>query len=538
MVLYQHTIQTNNKIERDDPIEVQFTMASGFFVKPNSFSLGSLAAEENEVADDSSSEIDESASMPPSLDVARSKFNDKPSFAEDDFLVGISDVSTVGKTEDFSDVSSRNDANSQPNTIPPKWSDTLSTPSDCAAFTPASDMSSLKENLHGLALTHSVNRAKVLARTGKSCASLIADIAGLHDDLSQAILKLCPSALEAAADGTPMEEFAQHVNSCIISYAKQMQRLGVRLREDVARPWIDFNASLGEKAPKLYSEYVASRTKCAQARKDALKMRQRYVGVVQDAETAIQALRRARATNPARKSTQRSDTSSSVLSEEKKDEDVQWEKALKEFGKRHGLTKQCDSVIRGLEEIQTAEAQYCALVEIENGAVENAQDVERTGLDAMQSNEEERVIFVLLSLDRCIQIGKEAFADMSLDLSASPLNLDDGNHKELRIPSSSSSSIFMTPRRRTQSEDGPAINETRMLNLPDHVAVLRDNIKSHIGRQSARLKTLKSISSFNESLASAFDTFASGLHAKLESEGYSGKRYVPMLCVPPFHSCH
>jgi hypothetical protein len=203
---------------------------------------------------------------------------------------------------------------------------------------------------------------------------------------------------------------------------------------------------------------------------------------------------------------------------------VQWERALKEFAKRHGLTKHCEAVIRGLEEIQAAEGQYCALVELENGAVSNAQDVEHRGLDAMQSNEEERIIFVLLLLDRCIQIGKEAFADMSLNLSVTPLNLDDSNHKELPIPSSSSSSIFMTPRRRTQSEDGPAINETRMLNLPDHVAMMRDNMKSHIGRQSARLKTLKSISSFNEGLASAFDTFASGLHVKLESEGYSGKR--------------
>eukprot|EP00804_Cyclotella_cryptica_P020851 CCRYP_011459-RA/>CCRYP_011459-RA protein AED:0.44 eAED:0.44 QI:0/-1/0/1/-1/1/1/0/128 len=60
----------------------------------------------------------------------------------------------------------------------------------------------------------------------------------------------------------------------------------------------------------------------------------------------------------------------------RKEEEVQWEKALQDFGKRHGLTKHCGSVIHALEEIQLAEGQYCALVELENGAVSNAQDVE------------------------------------------------------------------------------------------------------------------------------------------------------------------
>ena len=137
-------------------------------------------------------------------------------------------------------------------------------------------------------------------------------------------------------------------------------------------------------------------------------------------------------------------------------------------------------------------------------------------------SEEERIIFTLLSLSRFIQIGREALEAMYLDLAVKPLNLDDSNHKELPMPTAPSS-LFMTPRRRTQSEDGPAINETRMLGLPDNIADLRDNMKSHLGRQSARLKTLKAVSSFNENLAAAVDAFASGLHARLESEGYAGK---------------
>jgi hypothetical protein len=179
-------------------------------------------------------------------------------------------------------------------------------------------------------------------------------------------------------------------------------------------------------------------------------------------------------------------------------------------------------VARALGEIQSTEGQYSNLVELENGAVANAQDLERRGLDALQMNEEERIIFMLQSLDRFVQIGRESLENMSLDLTVEPLNFVDSNHKELPMPSAPSS-IFLTPRRRTQSEDGPSINETRMLNLPDNLAALRDNMKSHLGRQSARLKTLKAVSSFNEGLSAAIDAFASGLHARLENDGFTGK---------------
>ena len=397
------------------------------------------------------------------------------------------------------------------------WSSSLSTPSTHPAYTPAIDPLS-KENLHGLALKLSAERAKLLSRMGRGCSSLLSDVASLHEELAQTILKQIPSTLQSAAVGTPMDEFAQHVNNCIVSFAEETQKCCNRSRQDVIRPWVGFSNASSEKV-KIYQEYQNSREKCAQARKDALKSRQKYVGVVKDAEVAIQSLKKARATVP-RKSTDKSDTSASEICEEK--EEMEWVKALKEFGKRHGITRQCDLVAKALGGVQSAEEQYCNHVELENKAISYSQKIECKGLDSMQMNEEERIIFTLLSFSRFIQIGREALEAMYLDLAVKPLNLDDSNHKELPMPTAPSS-LFMTPRRRTQSEDGPAINETRMLGLPDNIADLRDNMKSHLGRQSARLKTLKAVSSFNENLAAAVDAFASGLHARLESEGYAGK---------------
>ena len=53
-------------------------------------------------------------------------------------------------SESMNKSSSSNNNNILPDNSCPKWSKVLSTPSDCAPFTPAVDMSSWKENLHGL----------------------------------------------------------------------------------------------------------------------------------------------------------------------------------------------------------------------------------------------------------------------------------------------------------------------------------------------------------------------------------------------------
>ncbi len=136
---------------------------------------------------------------------------------------------------------------------------------------------------------------------------------------------------------------------------------------------------------------------------------------------------------------------------------------------------------------------------------------------------QERVINLLGTLDRFLQTEKDALSGMTLSLKTKPLDLQsETKQKELPVPSSNSS-IFMSPRRRTHSEDVPAINDIRMLNLPDHLAELRDKTKSMIRQQSARLESLKMVFAFNEGISNALESFAVGLYTRLEIEGYVGK---------------
>jgi len=205
-----------------------------------------------------------------------------------------------------------------------------------------------------------------------------------------------------------------------------------------------------------------------------------------------------------------------------------WEEELRAFGETYSLVGKCEAVIRASEEVNATRTKYSVAVAEENAVVDEAQDVERGALDGVQCLEEERIVFLIGLLDRFLQDEKESLENMSLDLaSVEPLDLADDNHRQ-EIPSSAltsvvppstptASSLFMTPRRRAQSDDGPAINETRLLNLPDKIAQIRDNMKSLSGRQLGRLKTLKQVVAFNEGMASAIESFADGLKSQLES---------------------
>jgi len=142
-------------------------------------------------------------------------------------------------------------------------------------------------------------------------------------------------------------------------------------------------------------------------------------------------------------------------------------------------------------------------------------------------------------MDRLLLVEKESLEKMSLDLTPEVLEpldyLADGNevhnHNREQLPIASSmtssssshqtsspttSSLFLTSRRRAQSDDGPAINETRLLELPDKMAEIRERMRSLVGRQTGRLKTLKLVASFNEDVAAAIETFASCLRSRLE----------------------
>ena len=309
-------------------------------------------------------------------------------------------------------------------------------------------------------------------------------------------------------------------------------------QNNVVRPCNDYIAKLVDEGANNYSQYSESRSKCAQARKDALKMRQRCEAGVKDAESAAQALRYARQSKQHARKASGEVVTPAISPAQSRDEvdrnndetESSLEEALTRFGTTHGLVKNCEAVSRALAEIEASEKKYIALVEAENAAVTMAQDIERKALDAAQQNEEKRVMYMIGVLDRFLQTTRDALDKMALDITVEQpeLNLDNNPKEELPVPSTPSSTIFLSPRRlRTTSDDsGPSINETKLLNLPDELAELRDTMKSLIGRQSARLKALKLISSFNEGIATALETYSANLQARLDIDGFAGKRYV------------
>jgi len=410
----------------------------------------------------------------------------------------------------------------------PRWADVLCTPSSEAVFTPTADINSLKQNMHGWALKIAYDRTKVLSRTGKNCSQLLSDIATLNDELGNAMLKLRPT-LDSAVSGTPLDNFSTDINACFLSFVKQTHEMAACTQDDIVRPCSEYSATLVDKGAQVYSRYTESRLRCSQARKDALKMRQRCEASVKDAEGAAQALRNARMSE--RKSNGDNPTTAAVMPPQSVEEvddgeaESNLEETLKRFGKTHGLVKNCEAIACALADIEASEKKYVALVEAENTAVTDVQDIERQALDAAQKNEEKRVLYMIGALERVFQTTRKSLDKMALDITAEPLELNlDSNLTD--VPTPSTPSIFKSPRRlRTTSDDtGPSINETKLLNLPDELADLRDTMKSLVGRQSARLKALKLISSFNEGIATALENFAANIQARLESDGFVGKK--------------
>jgi len=191
-----------------------------------------------------------------------------------------SDASQVAVAEDFTTDNNNNNNNNREREKEResiKWSLTLSTSSTSPSiYTPSSDISTHpQKNFHGLGLKYSIERAKILLRTGKNCSLLLYEIASLHDDLVKELHKLCPTLLENATCNTPMEAFAKDVNSCVLSYASQTSILGMCIRNHVAKPYKENSNNMAEGITKHYDEYTAARGNCVLARKEALKCRRR-----------------------------------------------------------------------------------------------------------------------------------------------------------------------------------------------------------------------------------------------------------------------
>ena len=306
---------------------------------------------------------------------------------------------------------------------PRKWSLVLATPTNLSPlFTPTSDITSLKQNLHGLGLKYSIDRSKILSRTGKGCATLLSDIAILHDELCSALNKLCPSILENASIGTPLESFTVNViTKCIASYVTQTKLFGTTLKNDISKPYANNSTLLLENVMKQYTAYTTLRTKCVGARKDGLKLRKRYVESVTNVDAAINALKKSRAAKGRKRtSTQSSNDSGYIIKDDtaantttegggvldnngednvesniptssssaNNNNNISWQDELRQYGMDHGLAKQCENVIKATEDVSSAQLAYERGVAVENTAVNDANEMELKSLDEVQKLEE------------------------------------------------------------------------------------------------------------------------------------------------------
>ena len=223
-------------------------------------------------------------------------------------------------TMDDDETNANDNANTNNNkllSMLPKWSDALSTPPHTSPlYTPASDMSIIKQNLHGLGLKYSIDRTKVLSRTGKNCSNLLVEIAALHEDLATSLnkqqlqcqlvsptptpqtvsLQQASSSSPSAIGGStlPMTEFNQQVTTCISSFIQQTSSFAQCIQHDIARPYQESAANLLEESTHHYAQYTASRGKCATVRKEAIKSRKRYVESMNHLDGSFGALRKAR----------------------------------------------------------------------------------------------------------------------------------------------------------------------------------------------------------------------------------------------------
>jgi len=211
-----------------------------------------------------------------------------------------------------------------------------------------------------------------------------------------------------------------------------------------------------------------------------------------------------------------------------------WEDELRKLSDKYKLSRQmCDAVIRAYDDVHVAQANYQARVVVENEAVEEVQSLECMEIDCLQRLEEDRIASIIKLIDKLLNDKKTLIEKISLDLSQEALEpldcssdsfndivrkeqLSDGNAIIISTLKTTPSSLFMNPRLRTQSDDNPAINETRQVELPDSMAEIRERMKSLGKRQMNRLKVLKLVASFNEEMTTAIDKFASGLKSRLD----------------------
>ena len=149
-----------------------------------------------------------------------------------------------------------------------RWSNTLRSPTAGGAFSPSlelnaksstsinttsSSSSGTSASLHGLGLRAASDRARTLSKCGKRCATLLADVATLHDAWAKSMLQSCSNlaALDGSASSTgifapSVSPLLHETNRRLTSFAKQTQGLAICLRGSVARPLHGSSSAMAE----------------------------------------------------------------------------------------------------------------------------------------------------------------------------------------------------------------------------------------------------------------------------------------------------
>jgi len=334
----------------------------------------------------------------------------EPQTTNNDDDMNVSSANDVSKDGDDLHINLSTDEQNSNNTITDhhiKWSKTLATPTTLSSLlSPTTDHTSLKHNQHGLGLKYAIDRSKILSRTGKGCSALLLDIASIHDELSIALYKCRSSVLlDATSNNTPLSiEFINNINQCISSYVTSTLSFGTILKNDISKDYSENSSKLGDECIKQYTKYTTSRSQCTSSRKEALKLRKKYIETVKDVDVAINNLKKGRIANNSKGSRKRTYTGSSTESyNNSKDELItspsgddddetaavdSWQSTLRTYGNEHSLTKQCDSLIRATEEVTNTQSNYVDSVKAENVAIDNCVTVEKAVLDDVQKLEE------------------------------------------------------------------------------------------------------------------------------------------------------
>jgi len=460
------------------------------------------------------------------------------------------------------DPSSGEEESANQNMVYSKWSEVLQSPSEGDAFSPSREMNR-KESLHGIGLTVAIDRAKIVARSGKRCASLLSEVAVLYDNLGLSILKTAQSMMNTTDMFPGTSGLVHEVSRCLTSFAKQMQGLSICLKGSVARPFHTSMLSMGDTVPSIYNKYTVTRNTSFNQRQDAIKARMKYLKAVREAETHIAELlsRRMNATeelsstrnnnmdDPETCSSPRRDTNNDTVDQPDASENAHksetedfidnskstkiqkgWDTAVRKLGGKQtsSLGKSADKLISLLQEVGTYETQYRNLVEEENQAVARAQTMERMALESLQKLEEERLQFFVESLGRSLQAETGALDNMSLELpkqyeEIEPTTSENSNTSPSPSTTPSSFSPFKRRQGATDSEENSGVSEAASLQLPEQAGLFRDSIRSHLNSQSSRFQAIRIVAAQLEEVASATATFVSGVNSRLSHEGYSSK---------------